>query len=106
MTPRRSAKSVSIYGAMAGLLMMWLCATIWAAGQSAAPPASVHPPAAAALDPGAAHPHAMGALAVQTPASKVESAVSTGCIGCHTSAQDPHPVQQSLSCVDCHGGKG
>ena len=33
-------------------------------------------------------------------------APSDGCISCHNNAKDPHPVQQSLTCVDCHGGNG
>lgn len=35
-----------------------------------------------------------------------ESAPSAGCVSCHANTQDPHPVQQSLSCADCHGGNG
>src|SRR5438105_4122720 len=34
------------------------------------------------------------------------SAPSDGCLTCHRDAKDPHPVQQSLTCVDCHGGNG
>jgi hypothetical protein len=33
-------------------------------------------------------------------------APSDGCISCHKNAKDPHPVQQSLTCIDCHGGNG
>src|SRR5438128_1892893 len=42
----------------------------------------------------------------QVTAAGRESAPSDGCLTCHRGAKDPHPVQQSLSCVDCHGGTG
>jgi hypothetical protein len=49
-------------------------------------------------------PHATGAQATQV--EKRASAPSDGCIGCHTTARDPHPTPQGLSCADCHGGNG
>src|SRR5580765_9107070 len=49
---------------------------------------------------------AVASAAPETPAQRPESAPSDGCLTCHVNATDPHPVQQSLTCVDCHGGNG
>ena len=87
---------------MAAIAAVWLVTVVNAAPPVPLPPASKGGPLAAAT----AHPHAMGAQATQTPVSRTESAASTGCMSCHANAKDPHPVAQSLSCVDCHGGNG
>ena len=95
---------LSFYGPLAALAAVWLvCAIVSAAPPSDAPVAPKAQPLAAV---NAAHPHAMGAQATQVPAGRTESAPSTGCMGCHTNATDPHPTKQNLTCVDCHGGDG
>src|SRR5262245_46192092 len=102
---QRVRSSLSFYGPMAAIAAVWLvCAVL-----NAAPPTDQRAPAnAAALTTAAAvaHPHVMGAQGTQTPAGAQTSAPSDGCMSCHTNAKDPHPVAQSLSCVDCHGGNG
>jgi hypothetical protein len=49
---------------------------------------------------------AVASAAPETPAQRPEPAPSDGCLTCHVNAKDPHPVAQSLTCVDCHGGNG
>ncbi len=100
----RVRSSLSFYAPMAAIAAVWLvCAVV-----NAAPPSDQPVPtgAAAPLTAATAHPHVMGAQGTQTPAGARESAASDGCMSCHTNAKDPHPVAQSLSCVDCHGGDG
>ena len=99
MSDRRG--SFSFYGPIGALTAVWIvCAIV-----NAAPPATVASGEAARAAAGA-HPHVMGVQATQTPATVRESQPSTGCVTCHTTTKDPHPVAQSLSCVDCHGGNG
>lgn len=74
---------------------------------NAAPPTPVQPISQSPHGPASGTPaHAMGAQATQAPASSADPAPSGGCVSCHISARDPHPVQQKLGCVDCHGGNG
>jgi hypothetical protein len=99
---------------MAALVGMWIVCVVGAMSPSQVS-AQVEPPArtaaaalgaeASAKAAAAAHPHAMGAAATQVTGSRV-SAPSQGCLTCHTTAKDPHPTPQSLSCADCHGGNG
>src|SRR5262245_14282138 len=54
---------------------------------------------------------AMASTQTQAPLRLAEPSArsgqaSDGCMTCHVNAKDPHPVQQSLTCVDCHGGNG
>ena len=89
--------------AIAALCGVWLVSTVVRAmpTRPADPPAAVAP-----LSPASPHPHAMGAAATQAPSERGAPAPSTGCIGCHKTTEDPHPVDQNISCVDCHGGNG
>src|SRR6185436_8217615 len=46
------------------------------------------------------------ALRLAQTSARSGQAPSDGCLTCHVNAKDPHPVAQSLTCVDCHGGNG
>jgi hypothetical protein len=101
MMTLRLKRSLSFYPAMAALVGVWVVCAV-----SAAPPSR----AAAQAEPGSptaesAPPHVMGAEASQVTGTRT-SAPSQGCLTCHTTAKDPHPTPQSLSCADCHGGDG
>jgi len=109
----RRRSMFSVYAAMSGLAGVWVVCTVLNGPRLAA----TTPDALAAMRSSAlqrtsavgdAHPHAMGAqgTTVSAAARADLGAVSTGCISCHKETEDPHPVKQSITCVDCHGGDG
>jgi hypothetical protein len=107
MATRFRSKLFSVYGVMSALAGGWLAATVMTAPRvSAVTPDAVRSTAADGMIPG--HPHAFGAQGTSVPDSAREGlgATSTGCLGCHTGAEDPHPTKQNITCVDCHGGDG
>src|SRR5690349_3486332 len=98
MNGLRVGSRVGLRGLFTVLAALWLVRVV--ATTSAVTPAEISTVASAS----AAHPHAMGAQGTQS--APRASQPSDGCLSCHKNARDPHPVQQSLSCVDCHGGDG
>ena len=107
MDTRRRSNVLSVYGAMSALAGVWMVCTVLNAPHLGA----TTPDAIRSAVPGAAiaaHPHAMGAQGTTVSAATRADlgAVSTGCISCHKETEDPHPVKQSITCVDCHGGDG
>jgi hypothetical protein len=107
MMMRPTSRSLSFYTAMVALAAVWVACIVAATSTSgvSAQAALDDEALARATAAAAAHPHAMGAAGTQVSGTRV-SAPSQGCLGCHTTAKDPHPTPQGLSCADCHGGNG
>ena len=100
MRPSRARRILPINGVIAVAAALWLIQIVVASS-----PANPESGAARTTAAVSSHPHAMGSQATQVT-DRPSPQVSTGCLSCHTTAKDPHPVQQSVSCVDCHGGDG